>query len=55
MRTIDTSVEQPTICYIITAQHRDRRRKELAQKYFFECQCKRCVDFEDRELDFARY
>ena len=55
MRTIDSSVEQPTISYINWAQDRDTRRKLLAERYFFECKCKRCVNHEDKDFDFRRY
>ena len=55
MRTIDTSVEQPTMTYISRTKDRDTRRQQLAERYFFECQCKRCVDHTDKDFDFAHY
>ena len=55
MQTIDTSVEQPKISYIDWAQDRDTRRKQLAEQYFFECQCNRCVEHTDKDYNFGRY
>ena len=55
MRTIDTSVEQPTIMYLYFAKDRDTRRQQLTERYHFECQCKRCVNHEDKDIDFNVY
>ena len=55
MRTIDTSVEQPTISYVNWTKNRDTRRKLLAEHYIFECQCKRCAEHQDKDFDFNRY
>ena len=56
MRTIDTSVEQPTVTYIPElGQNRETRRQTLEEYYYFKCECKRCRDHEDKDLDLNRY
>eukprot|EP01028_Stygiella_incarcerata_P012365 TRINITY_DN754_c0_g1_i1.p1 TRINITY_DN754_c0_g1~~TRINITY_DN754_c0_g1_i1.p1 ORF type:complete len:357 (+),score=93.62 TRINITY_DN754_c0_g1_i1:532-1602(+) len=49
LRTVNdvSSDEELCICYIDMLASTKKRRKELQQRYYFECQCRRCCSVED--------